>query len=265
MRIASEMITPKKALEWLKLNHNNRPLSSKVVSKYAALMRAGKWRLNGESIKFTINGDLIDGQHRLAAIVESGVSVECYVVRGLEHEAFDTVDQGRSRTSGDVLARRGEKHYNMLASATAMYLQLFNEKRISKAGGIRPDQISDCLEQHPGLRDACDFAAGRKTNLIPASIVAAFFYVFGTIDQQAANEFWTRVMDGEGLTKAMPEFLIRARLIDNANAIAKLGRADIAALCIKAWNARITGKLVKCLKWAEAEDFPLIERFKYAN
>lgn len=65
-----ETITPELAADLLSRNMKNRPVSQQRVRKYMAAMVAGKWLLNGEAIKISIDGRLIDGQHRLKAIIQ---------------------------------------------------------------------------------------------------------------------------------------------------------------------------------------------------
>jgi len=82
---AVETITPKLAAEYLTHNTSNpRRLMDSVVRRYADDMKSGKWQSNGESIVFSKNGELRDGQHRLEAVVLSGVTVQMVVVRGVE-------------------------------------------------------------------------------------------------------------------------------------------------------------------------------------
>ena len=67
-----EDVTPDMARTYLKSNTHNRPLDAARVSKYAADMRAGRWLVSPETISFDEHGVLLNGQHRLGAIVESG-------------------------------------------------------------------------------------------------------------------------------------------------------------------------------------------------
>ena len=68
--ITLETITPAQAAEWLKGNTVNRRLVLHHVERLASEMLAGEWRITGDCIK--LNGDrLLDGQHRLQAIVQS--------------------------------------------------------------------------------------------------------------------------------------------------------------------------------------------------
>lgn len=266
MQVSKELVTPKKAMEWLKRNVHNRPLSKVTAEKYANVIRDGKWKLNGETIKFNCNGDFIDGQHRLTGCIIAGIPFETYVVRGLQHEAFDSIDQGKVRSGGDVMARRGEKHYNMLASACGLLRQLETLGTIGSNSPIRPDQQVECLDQHPGLRESCELScANRSEGLLPCSLVAALWYAFSTINRNAANEFFLAVLNGEALSKSDPEYVLRRRLIENKSSTSKLRRNVLSALVIKAWNLRRSGKTVKTLVFGEREEFPRIKGFSYAK
>ncbi|MDQ2738234.1 MAG: hypothetical protein M3Y35_06395, partial [Actinomycetota bacterium] len=69
MRSKVQSITPKKAAEYLEANTANRPLSTAVVKSFAEAMTRGDWMVTHQGIAFGSGGVLVDGQHRLAAIV----------------------------------------------------------------------------------------------------------------------------------------------------------------------------------------------------
>jgi hypothetical protein len=266
MQIVKERITPKKAMEWLKRNINNRPLGRNYVEKYAKAMRAGEWLLNGDVIRFNANGDLIDGQHRLTAVVESGVCIECYVLRGLPHEAFDTFDQGNRRTLDHILARRGEMHYTTLA-ASIRALWRIKVGWLAARGELRPSQMDEILSSHPKIRDSvalvCEHV--KRRSFVSPSAAAAFHYAFGLADKDKSALFWNRVLLGEELTSKMPEYVLRERLIENRdNKVAKLPNDMTAAMVVKAWNAAYDNRHIKILKIDSArEEFPIIAGLNY--
>lgn len=102
--IASIMkITPALAVEWLKTSKGNRTINNDRLTRYASEMMQGRWMLNGEAIGFDEDLCLIDGHHRLHAIIRSGVTIESVVVMGLPPGAASTIDIGLSRTPGNVL------------------------------------------------------------------------------------------------------------------------------------------------------------------
>lgn len=106
MKQEIEIITPKEAIYILE-NHNpkNRPVSENTVQSYALDMKNKQWTLTHQGIAFDVNGNLIDGQHRLWACVFSNVPLKTMVFRDLPIEldglmTMDAIDRNRSRTTG---------------------------------------------------------------------------------------------------------------------------------------------------------------------
>ena len=83
---------------------------------FAAAMRRGEWRVTHQGIAFDTTGVLVDGQHRLAAIVEADIPVEVTVFTEVPERAFDLLDTGKRRNAAAVLAIEGEKSAVMLAA-----------------------------------------------------------------------------------------------------------------------------------------------------
>lgn len=98
-------ITPEIAKQMLLSNGSNRRLRAHRVSKYANDMRNGNWHLTGQTITFGSNGQLLDGQHRLAAVIEADVPVQFLVVTGAE--VVPTYDNGLPRSLADQLYLNG--------------------------------------------------------------------------------------------------------------------------------------------------------------
>lgn len=96
-----EKITPGMAEKWLDYNKANRTLRAGLVEKYASDMKSDKWTNCAAPIWFYENGDIADGQHRLWAIVESGVAQNMLVGRGLSREDGLNIDTGAPRTLVD--------------------------------------------------------------------------------------------------------------------------------------------------------------------
>jgi len=68
-------ITPEMAAIMLEKNQTNRRLNPRLVSQYAKDMKNGEWKTTHQGIAINCLGFVVDGQHRLAAIVESGVAI----------------------------------------------------------------------------------------------------------------------------------------------------------------------------------------------
>lgn len=253
-----ETITPAKAEKWLKTNLRNRPLSKTRVKYYADAMRDGKWVLNAESVKFSSNGEVIDGQHRLHAVVESGVTIRSYVARGLEYTTFDTIDDVRPRQNSDRLSQQGEKNTTCLSSAITL-LWWYKQTGVFRRVAPRPDQMKNLLEDNPGLRDAVDEAVVIRCRFMPTSLAAVLLYLGRTTwGKKRADDFWFSVLLTENLKRGTPGYTLFRRLDD-----AKLSRTTLplpimSAYCIKAFNAAMQLKPCKILRWGEGESFPEI-------
>lgn len=101
-----ERITPAIAKHILANNANNRNFSRITVKKYAQEMKSGNWQLNYEPVVISNTGKLLNGQHRLMAIVQSGVAVDLYVIRGAD-DNITIYDRGYLRKEDQVIAMMG--------------------------------------------------------------------------------------------------------------------------------------------------------------
>jgi len=142
-------ITPSIAESWLTKNSKNRKKNARFVSRFARDMKSGDWQITGDSIKFDKAGNLVDGQHRLSACIESAVSFRSLVVYGLTPGTRDVVDTGKPRTNGDMLAMHGQT--NSIALAAALKF-LINEKRSYQFSvPATHSELLDALVRHPNI------------------------------------------------------------------------------------------------------------------
>jgi hypothetical protein len=102
-----ELMTPERAEEILKRADPNRPISRPYVRELRRELEEGRWQVHHQGVAFAPDGGLIDGQHRLTAIVEAGIAAPIMVAHGVANEAFGTIDQHRKRTGGQILAMGG--------------------------------------------------------------------------------------------------------------------------------------------------------------
>lgn len=257
MECRLETITPKKAAEFLKINTYNRPVREKHVKRLADAMLRGEWKLTGDTIK--MNGaTLVDGQHRLWAVVKSGVSIQSYIARGVSSDAYACIDQIAPRSVADHFGRDGEKHYTAL-SAAVRFVHCYRLGEF-RAPAQSPQQAQSILDELPQLRDSVHFVLSfRARGLGGPGPMSGMHCLMSLKDSDAAHEFWTRVLSGEGLTKSMPEWQIRNRMIENGTGHAKLRPLVIYAMTVKAWNAKRKGASLKFLRWTDEEKFPVIE------
>lgn len=114
-----EKVTPEIAAKYLKKNVDNyRKISRAKATIYAEEMKAGKWQLNGEPIVFGANGVLKNGQHRLAAVMLSGKTVEMTIIEGVDDDVT-IYDNGMTRSTKQMAAASGMQDITNTEAATA--------------------------------------------------------------------------------------------------------------------------------------------------
>lgn len=101
------MITPQLAEQWLKRNEDNRRIRPGLVKTLAREIAEGRWQVTHQGIAFDEYGDLLDGQHRLHAIIAADVPAQMYVTTGAPRSSFAVVDSGASRSFGDRVFASG--------------------------------------------------------------------------------------------------------------------------------------------------------------
>lgn len=145
MTITQERITPEQAKIYLGKNTDNyRKLNSNRVLTYAADMKNGKWQLNGEGIKFSKDGVLLDGQHRLQAIIKADTPAEMLVIRDIENDV-DVYDIGSVRTLANIAQKKGtaDGNYTTLVAIAAFIVANGDTHKLN--GNVI---ILDYIDQH---------------------------------------------------------------------------------------------------------------------
>lgn len=259
VEIIKTIVTPEIASDFLSKNTSNRPLSMKHVQSLAGSIERGEWMFTGESIKMSESGCLLDGQHRLSAVVMSGEPIEILVITGLPDESFHAIDVGgKKRGLSDVLAIAGEKNYTVLSSAlNVIKAWEVNQEQIISYGQFSSQQVEEVLSRHPDIRIHASIRDGVKAMMHP-SLACALSYLFSLVNADKNEIFFDKLQHGIGLEKGSPILLLRDRLFLNKSSKSKLPKREIAALVIKAFNAFEQGKTMGVLRWAENEKFPLI-------
>lgn len=237
-------VSPALAEDWLSRNPNNRNLRRPVVESYARDMEAGHWHLNGETIKFSADGELFDGQHRLHSIVQSGQTVPMVVVRGLSVDVMPTVDAGAKRTYSDALKLQGEDNTATLAAVSRRAVMWERGMR-TNTGAIKPTplEMSDFIERHPEIRTSAELAARLASReSLPASVYGLCHFLFAKLDAEQATWFLLRVSDGDGLSSTDPIAHLRSRITRLRVRGGRINETVGLALTIRAWNAHRSGQ-----------------------
>lgn len=271
-----EKVTPALAEQWLGTMAHNRKLSGQLVERLASMMKQGLWVFDGSPVRFNVDGELVDGQHRLWAIVEAQYEAEFLVLRGVPREAMATMDTGKRRLFVDVLTLEDANLASVHSLGAAIQIIYRWEdgsrgaalKANGAGSGTLPNQILlDFFRQN---RERLIEVARDGHNLtsrirgLPGSSLSLAYWIFEGIDAGDAEFFFARLVDGIGLEAGSPILALRgyiSRAIANATGRQKIP-ADLAiALLIKAWNAYREGTSVQVLTFrrggASPEAFPM--------
>lgn len=242
-------ITPRVAEAMIEYNTRNRPMKGGKVELYARQMAAGDWHYTRVPIIFSDAGRVIDGQHRLQACIQSGVSIEADVAFGAPDDSFAYIDVGAPRTASDIFAINGEKNSVGLAAMSRIVWQ-YDQGRNTVSGGtkITSAELYDEFLKMDGLADSLPiFHKFQRSRLAPPSLMGAMHYICARRSRREADRFFTEVNDG-GKGNG-PAVEMHRRLIKNATASEKITTDNLAGLILTAWNKDRRGLSGRGLKF----------------
>jgi len=254
-------MTVERAKELLENNDHNRKVTNSRVQEYAKEMTNGLWLYNGESIIISESGRLLDGQHRLLAIVESGVEVEIELVEGVPDsdggiDTFLTINT-KNRSNVDALTVAGFKDRPQHIAKLMAFKEAFNSKKLmQKPSGVK-------LLNHEVVELAREFGEDKAVSIIDRALNLAVrtdlltvpfwilaVYVFQELP--GGNKFLEDIADGQSGRDGEPVSAYLNKLEDfkrvghGGNAISKgkwLGM-------FKAYKARVNGEEIKIMRLA---------------
>lgn len=265
--IVRMLVTPAVANAMLFQNRRNRALRSWKIKQYADLMRAGQWEQNHpDTIAFATSGDLINGQHRLRALMEAGVSLLFNVAFGAHEDARLTVDAHTAKTLGDRLWISGLGIGDTATDArkTAELAVRMWHGPTAKKDLPSPETIAEFIRTYT---DALAFTLeifgaknrGRVTTAPVKAVVARAFY---HVPHDRLRRFAEVIMSGESDGSIAERniilgrnWLLEGRYARNSNAAGEAYRRIARAL-----EAYANGEGLKQLKDISYDPFPLPDR-----
>lgn len=279
-------VTPKVAQYWLDTyNLHNRNLVDNRAKVLAADMNNEDWKFNGDTIRFGIDPDgdiiLLDGQHRLAALLVSGKTYAFLVVTGLEATTQETMDFGAKRSFADVLHLRGASSTTQLSALVGRIYQWENGTLRSGNSGRTKGTVAQLTRKWQELGDVSDHlnrgvTCGKRLHAAP-SMFALCSYVFSEVEKNQeggphrtekddadslpdTDFFFDRLYDGEALVEGNPILSLRNMFFNNQASKQRYSDGTLLAMTIKAWNYYREGKQLKVITWRSGgrnpEPFP---------
>ena len=269
MKAVVETITPEMAAEYLEFNVINRPLNKKHVDFLARQMKNGEWKLNGEAICFEGQA-LVNGQHRLNAVIQAGIPVSFLVVRGCEKDSFITYDSGRNRSNSDVFNLENIPNASKVSSIVTKYFSIMNgwtslSTSVTRAPGLSGNckkSKSEILKEYYSSPELYQHAARlsksctRKIRLLSeAEAGGLFVYLvkYREHDKDFVESFFRMLFFDENVSNetihSFREKVIQDRLSNRV-----MSSSYKQALLAKTWNNYVNGTESKRLSWNEFKE-----------
>lgn len=276
--VEAETITPTEAAALLRKSEGQpqRALSDLLVRKLAHAIEAGDWLLTHQGIALDDAGVVLDGQHRLHAIVLADTPVQIMVARGVDPAGFGVFDTGRSRTTGDALRIAGYGSGAHLAAA-ARYLLAYDdvvgttERLRAHTRLISSTDVLHLMESDRGnsLMQAyhvADRVAGHgwsRTGFRTWVTAAIVVLTEGPPSHELVLEFCERMYDGANLSPGSPILALRRYCMSDGGLIRTAHgiRGDVGiAVTIKAFNAWNAGTVRELMVFRSGvEAMPAVE------
>lgn len=236
--------TPELAVELLE-NHNNenRKIKKYNVNFLISEMESGNWKLNGETITFDYKGDLTNGQHRLLAVIATGIPILTLTITGLNPDTFKTIDTGTNRSASDVLGVNNVPNAAHVAATVKFIYSFKNGKYGSNLHSHRTLSNSDLLEYYYSLGETkisqCVkfYNSVKSSGLLRPRLVSGLYYLMAEIDENDAKEFLTSLCNGFNLTEKSPINALRNKIIKTKfDKNYRLTNLDLLLLITYVWN-----------------------------
>ncbi|WP_395750156.1 hypothetical protein [Prosthecobacter sp.] len=268
VRCVAVWLTVSTAQRLLERNVHNRKFSENVVQKYVMEIKAGEWRLTPAGIGFNDKGELVDGQHRLHAIVRAKTAVPMLITLGLPSSSQEKVDRQRRRTLFDALYLAGlaisRQEVEIAACLTRRFVR-------SESGVVPSDflvkQTLECHIEHIRAVIAAMKGANKNTRGLSQASFLSAAVLYHEIDAVKSLEFLEGVRTGTMLTEDHPAMRLRRFLLGETT-VKSLPRGGanqsfIFRRAVFAMQAHLEGRNISGLR--EAEDFQVKKQPLAAN
>ncbi len=250
--IRRETITPEKAARWMDGAINVRPIRKHRVAMWQEKIRREIFGLSNDAICLDANDKLINGWHRMSALVEegktnTGVRVEAFVARNMDEASTNLMDKGLKRSISDGLLTK--EYRSIVAGASRLYLTWVHgvTHNSHKAAVLVPDE--DILEFANANLQEFTNAARNGWNVYKSiggtpTAWSTFFFEAGRIDPDLTAEFYDAVLTGASLDQGDPRLAVRnwfVNQITTARRQSSIPNANALHIMAQGWNAWIRG------------------------
>lgn len=246
-------VSPAEAADLLARNTGNRNISRAHVAGLVADILGGAWKVNGDAIRFSTEGDLLDGQHRLTACIQAGAPIETLIVTGLDPTARQTMDRGARRTIGQHLSMMGVPNANSVASTArelaGLALGIRNTVPLTVAETVAVAEANpDLMRRHSEVR---------AQRVITSSLLTAATYVIEEDGGPDAADAWLAAwVRGVPAYEGDPAHVLREQLIRAKGGTKSIRTNVLRALMASAINAAQRNEARRLIRVGPAVPIP---------
>lgn len=259
-----KMIDPALATYMLSRNVSNRPLKMNRVNEYYQDMIRGRYKEGtAETIKMSDKNHLLDGQHRLTALVKAGVTLEFLVAEGLDESIFDVLDTGGNRSASDIFSLGEVPNYTQTSTMIRKYLNFKSGKHcdgstrenvtnalLFESYNLRPDFYQEVIKLSQRLRV-------KSALVVDGSLISSFICFFSDRNEEQAISFMKELCREIPSTNPTIDTLYNVFVKDKMSNSKKINATSKHAFITKAWNAYRSNKVLKVFKFdSKNEEFP---------
>lgn len=252
-------------------NKKNRAINKNHVLALVKNIKDNTWRFNGDTICFDTNGILIDGQHRLKAIVLGEIPVLCLFVEGLDPDTIKTKDMEiKPRNLHDLLRMDGISDANNVAAIIMRYMALHSGMCAIRGHGSHGSGVSKEVKSSITIDDKYDFYYAnmviideitaysrmlyKRNRIISISEIGGIFchlYFDKHHSEDEIKGFFDRLFVSSEINVVNE---LRNKLIKDLTSIRKMPGSHRQAYIAKTWNYYIKGKDVSVLSYTATKE-----------
>lgn len=260
-------ITPEIAKRLLEQTNPNvqRKVTIGQVRQISTAITNGDFRCNGDTIRQDIEGNIIDGQHRLLAVIKAGKPIITNFTKGLATEVIHTIDIGnKTRSLADILEIAHQKKYKYAnsISATSKFIINFN-KGVYFKNGVKGERayvtstyFLEWMDNNPAIIDFVEVTMRLRANgdrVIAPAMFCGLKWILDRYNKEKSDIFFQQLSDGVGINRDSPIITLRKKIFSTKFATQgthkiNLSTTELIYIILRTWNAFVKGETLTYLK-----------------
>jgi hypothetical protein len=263
MRFDILQVTPSIATGWLARPwFRQRRLSDRTIKDYTRAFLDGRWmEPTLDPIAFTSEMELLNGQHRLRAVVKADWTGDMLVAFDVDPATFAFIDTGRRRVAQQFVTTAQASKVTTTARLVLWYYQRHPiPPRGGSALSFDNDELLTYIDTHENdlLRAVRDADGTSRSGGIPQGISASVLYIAreNGADEELLRGWITGVTTGADLASNDPRLHIRNRMMRD---VIRRDRTAVWQLTVRAFNAWMQGRPLTSLPYDPDAQPPLVD------